>query len=143
MIDIKNYDSSRSIKKSTQRLRELYRELNERSRPSAQNLRDIYPDIILPQDVGSMVHKPGRILARGVPVFLSERALHALFSIYGRIEKKRLLRSKQGKDLIIDFENDEQAEACIQAGKRLNVSGRPILCFRMQPPSSPERDMGD
>jgi hypothetical protein len=122
----------RQLSSSGLRLKELYRELFDRNSNTQLQLRNAYPGIILPSDETDP-HAQGWFVAVSVPASLSPRALESLFSIYGLVESK-IPDSRTGKLMswYVRFAEDADVGAVLRAGKRLNVAGCRIDCYRLR-----------
>jgi hypothetical protein len=122
----------RQLSASAARLKELYREAYDRNSNVQLQLRNTYPGIILPTDDPDP-HASGWFVAINVPANISSRAIESLFSIYGLVESK-IAETKGGKTTswYIQFSEDEDVGKAISAGKRLNVAGCRIDCYRMK-----------
>jgi hypothetical protein len=123
---------NRPVSLSAVRLKELYREVADRNNNAQLQLRNTYPGIILSGDEPDP-HGEGWFIALNVPASLSARAVEALFSIYGLVQAK-FPDPRGGKSIAwyVRFEDDEDVEAVFRAGKRVNVAGCRIDCYRLR-----------
>ena len=127
----------RRIRPSAQRLRELYRELDERNRPSLANLKNIFPMIILPTDK-DVKPLPQWFLLRmklSKP-FTAEKPIRSMLMIYGQVVEMRkdsFPKQDGSTDYFVRFEDDDQVEAAINAStkQRIRVGNQVVKCYRI------------
>jgi hypothetical protein len=122
----------RQLSASAARLEELYREISDRNSNIQFQLRTTYPGIIFPTDPPDP-HASGWLVALDTPASLSERAIESLFSIYGLVESK-IPESRGSKSIswYLKFSVDNDVGKVLAAGKRLNVAGCRIECYRLR-----------
>lgn len=120
--------ADRPMRNSAGRLRDLYAEINERGRNPLYSMKTSYPLIILNSEHQDP-HADGWFLLLDVPGNMTERAMDSMLSIYGLLQHYRPTGSG---GFYVKFETDEQVDAIIEAGTRLNVAGKPLRCFRLR-----------
>jgi hypothetical protein len=111
------------------RLKDMYREISERPGGGQSKLEKEYPGVIDPRAGPPPPHAPRLLLMIKCPPTLSERAMESLFSPYGLFER---YPGPREASWYLRFEDDEQAADVLRAGRRLNIAGVEIECYRIK-----------
>ncbi|KAH0787611.1 hypothetical protein GPJ56_008492 [Histomonas meleagridis] len=128
------------IRPSAKRLRELYRELDERNRSSLANkysLKNIFPMIILPKDKDVIPLQNWFLMRMKLSKpFTSKKTIPSMLMIYGFVvewHEDKYPKPDYSTDYFVRFEDDDQVEAAIIASrkKRIRVGSQIVKCYRV------------
>lgn len=117
--------AGRPMRDSARKLRDLYSKINDRGR---NPLYSSYP-LMIEQSEPQDPHADGWFLLLDVPADMTERAMDSMLSIYGLIQ---YYKETGTGGFYVKFETDEQVDAIIEAGYRLNIRGNRLRCFRLR-----------